>query len=106
MKRFMTVAVVAALFIVIFSPSVQEALLLFVIAGLVPGTAWQLSPSAMIAGLSFAMALALYTAYRQTRTIRLPTVEDLRLNRTTRRKDNASIWRRRNALRPKLKLLQ
>ena len=105
MKRFVAVGIIAALLVIIFSPSVQDALVLFVIAGVMPGTAWEIPSALMIAGLSFAMALALFAMYRQARAVKLPAIEEKpRKARASRSKK--SVRRRRDTFRPQLKLLQ
>ena len=105
MKRIIAACLVAALAITIFSPSVQDALVMFVVAGSLPGSSWQIPPANMIAGLSLAMAWALHAAFRQTRAIQLPPLETS--GRTASRSyKQRSVWRRRNAFRPQLKFLQ
>lgn len=111
MKRFIAAAVAACLIMIIVSPSVQDALMLFVMAGIIPGTSLTVPPLVMLAGLLVALYFSVRLGHREASKISLPPLEEVAKqkskkagNRRGRAKSSLRSWR--DALRPQLKLLQ
>jgi hypothetical protein len=108
MKRILAISLAACLFISLLIPQVQDALAIFLIAGVIPGTAWVVPPTAMLAMAVVGLVLAVMLAHRHARTISLPPLETPKQKTAKKRAaaNKTSVKRWRDALRPQLQLLQ
>lgn len=76
MKYYTWIGIVlAVLFLTMFSQGVQDAVILFVIAGIIPGTSISIPPLVMLALAATAMVLVLRIGHHETRKISLPPLE-------------------------------
>lgn len=76
MKYYAWIGIVlAVLLLTVFSQGVQDAVLLFVIAGIIPGTSFSIPPLIMLALAAMAMMFVLRIGHRETRKISLPPLE-------------------------------
>lgn len=106
MKRGIIIGLALCGFVIIASPSVQEALAFFVIAGVIPGTSFVVPPLVMLALLLVALILCIRLAHKQTRAIKLPSLEEAVAPRQKGRDLHTLFRDWRNTFGPQLELLQ
>ena len=109
MKRALAIGIAICAFFLVTSTSMQDAVLQFLAAGAIPGTPYTISPQVMLVVTLMGLVLTVIAAGRQTRSIKLPPIQQ------AAHVKKASRWKQlrftlihnwRNTLRPQLKLLQ
>lgn len=75
MRKYFAIIIAALVLVAIFSPTVQDAILMFLAAGIIPGTSYSVPPQVIIALAAIALVPVLLLGHRETRKISLPPIE-------------------------------
>ena len=108
-KHLLFIGLAICAVIIATSPSVQDALLVFLATGEIPGTTIIVPPLTMLGITLVLLGLSLMWGHRTTRDIKLPPLVEKKTQRraATKKKQSRELIRYwRNTLRPQLQLLQ
>lgn len=86
MRKYLAYIIAALVLLALLFPAVQDALLSFLAAGIIPGTSFSVPPLIMISLSGCGLAAMLFLGHREARKINLPPIEISQQPKTAKKK--------------------